>query len=122
VHDGQAVGRHGSDYVAPERAGVDACHAGGGIDLNHAVVQRELEQQRAVERGQRLAEVTGRLRRDTQSVRAGVVQRGLHLPDAARDPHRGGALVGGQVPRPAGLVPVGIGGKDRSVGGLCVRR
>jgi Insertion element 4 transposase N-terminal len=104
---GQAVPGRRDDHVLPHRAGPGAGGAGSRVNagLPHP---RRPQQHRAVQRLERRGAVTGALRGDPHPAGAGVPDRLDHVAGRPGDHGNGGALVHGQVPRPARLVVAGL--------------
>jgi hypothetical protein len=101
--------------VHPLRAGLDARHAVRLVDLDAAHLMR-LDEDGVVERAERRGVVARRLHRDPQPVAAGEVHEHLDVGRAARDRDERGALVDGEVPRLAGVVPRLFTGQDDRAG------
>jgi hypothetical protein len=89
--------------ISSDARAVQAVHARSTrVDL--AIVEGDLEQQRLLERGQRLAQMPGALGHDREVVVTGIRHGDLNVLDAPRDAGAGGPLIGVEVPRPAGGV------------------
>ena len=96
---------------APLRAGAEPRHAGVGVD-GDGVEGAGAQQHRAVERRDGGRAVAGPLRRDAQPVGGGEPHGELDVGDGAGLGHGDRALVDGQVPGRARLVPGGVVGTD----------
>ena len=113
--DARGQAQHGSEPVLAGRRGDVARERArpGAHDAavdRHVAQARSLQQHRALEVRQGLRPVAGGLRSHAQ---AGA-QHGLHVLGARRLHDRGGALVDGEVPGPARLVPAGVVGQHHA--------
>ncbi len=107
---GEALRRDRGDDVAPERSGLDACDQQVGVDVHGAQLRRAQQQGvgETVVRGERAGVVAGRLRGDREAEVGGGAHGLQDVADAAGHHDRDRALVDGEVPRGAGLVPAGL--------------
>ena len=108
---GEAVLGGGLGDLEPQRAGGDAGAARLGVDLD-AAHARGAEQDRVLEVAERAGVVAGALRGDAQPVAARVLDDRDHVVGALGEGDERGPLVVREVPGPAGLVPVRVGGAD----------
>jgi hypothetical protein len=109
LEPGQAVLGRGRGQLPPQHARLESGDAGVRVDLD-AAHARGPQQQGAVQRPHRGGPVASALSGDAQALLAGHRDGRDDVVRGLGEGHRRGALVGGQVPGLAGLVPRGVGG------------